>query len=102
MERTVSATEARIHFGELMRKVVERDETVIIERSGKPQVVVLSFDEYQRRLRGKRPESDWKERVRETREMGHNTLAGRPLPDIDDLINGGREERDAAIFDGLR
>jgi prevent-host-death family protein len=103
MERTVSATEARIHFGELMRKVVEHDETVIVERSGKPQVVVLSFDEYQRRLGGPRrePEPNWEERIRRTRALIDKELAGRDLPDIDEIFHEMREERDAELIDGL-
>lgn len=101
MKRTVSATEARIHFGELMRQVVEGDEAVIVERGGKPQVVILSFDEYKRRVGGQELQLDWKERVRRTRETVDKALGGREIPDIDDLINAGREERDAAILDGL-
>jgi prevent-host-death family protein len=50
MTRTVSATEARVHFGELMRAVVERGDTVVVERSGAPKVVVLSVQEYERLL----------------------------------------------------
>jgi prevent-host-death family protein len=42
MQRTMSATEARIHFGELMQHVVEQKEPVIVEHSGKPYVVVIS------------------------------------------------------------
>ena len=47
MQRTMSATEARIRFGELMRHVVEKQEPVIVEHSGKPCVVVISVDKYQ-------------------------------------------------------
>jgi prevent-host-death family protein len=32
MGRVVSATEARIHFGELMRQAVESQEPIIVER----------------------------------------------------------------------
>jgi prevent-host-death family protein len=34
MGRTMSATDARVHFGEVMRHVVERGESVIVERGG--------------------------------------------------------------------
>jgi prevent-host-death family protein len=50
MQRTMSATEARIHFGELMRRVVEQQESVVVEHSGQPHVVVLSVDKYQQLL----------------------------------------------------
>jgi prevent-host-death family protein len=46
MVRTVSATEARVHFGEVLRGVVDKGETVVVERSGKPRAVVLSITEY--------------------------------------------------------
>ncbi|MDP9374162.1 MAG: type II toxin-antitoxin system Phd/YefM family antitoxin [Chloroflexota bacterium] len=45
MERTIRATGARTHFGELMRRIVEERETVIVERGGTPQIVVLSIAE---------------------------------------------------------
>lgn len=46
-QKTVSATHARIHFGEIMRHVVELEEPVVVERSGKPLVVVLSVKSYE-------------------------------------------------------
>jgi prevent-host-death family protein len=42
MEHVVSATEARIHFGELMRRAVEKQVPTIVERGGEPHVVILS------------------------------------------------------------
>ena len=35
MERNVSATETRVRFGEMVRRVVEGGETLIVERSGR-------------------------------------------------------------------
>jgi prevent-host-death family protein len=46
--RTISATEARTHLGELMRRVVEEGETVIVEHRGKPAMAVVSVAEYER------------------------------------------------------
>ncbi len=48
MERTLSATEARVHFGELL-DAVQRGETVIVERGGKARAVVIPIAEYKRR-----------------------------------------------------
>jgi len=48
MPRTMSATQARMHFGDVMRRVVENGETVIVERAGKPQVAVISLADYER------------------------------------------------------
>ena len=44
MLKTFSATEARIHLGEVMR--IARSEPVIIERDGKTEVVVISKETY--------------------------------------------------------
>jgi len=52
MEHTVSATDARTHFGELMRQVVEEDKQIIVERRGKSCIVILSIDAYQQLLQG--------------------------------------------------
>jgi len=40
MDKTISATQARIHFGEVMQDA--QNGPVIVERDGKPQVVILS------------------------------------------------------------
>ena len=44
MESVVSATQARINLGKLIRQVLAGD-VVIIEHIGKPAVVVLSLEE---------------------------------------------------------
>jgi len=44
----MSATEARVRFGELLRAVTERGETVIVEHHGKPAVAFVSVAEYER------------------------------------------------------
>ena len=48
MESRMSATEARRHFGELLRRVIEDQTPVIVERGGKPHVVFLPLAEYER------------------------------------------------------
>ena len=45
MKHTISATDARIHFGELMRRDVEKQEPVIVEHSAKPHVDSVSVEE---------------------------------------------------------
>jgi prevent-host-death family protein len=101
MERVISATEARIHFGEVMRQVTTDGETLIVERAGKPQVVVLSLAEY-KRLKARRPDTvDWWERVLRVREQIREELGGRPLPPVEDIIQEMREERDEQILGDL-
>lgn len=99
MERVVSATEARIRFGELMRQVIEDQKPVIVERGGKPQVVVLSMAEYERLLTGQQQRPDWKELVHQAREQIRAELGDRELPPPEEIIRQMREERDAQIMD---
>jgi prevent-host-death family protein len=98
MTRTVSATEARIHFGDVLRAVHERGETIFVERSGKPQAVVLSIEEYERLRNGKDQEDDWWTLAERSRERFARELGDRPMPDIVQIINESREERDAEIL----
>lgn len=59
MKKTVSATVARVHFGELMRDVAEEDATYVVERSGKPRVVVISAERYEHLTKIGTDEPDW-------------------------------------------
>jgi prevent-host-death family protein len=99
MGRVVTATEARIHFGELMREVIEHRRPIIVERGGKPQVVVLSVAEYERLLAAQPKQADWKELVRRAREQVQAELGERKLPPPEDMIREMREERDAQLMD---
>ena len=100
MERVVSATEARIRFGEMMRRAVENQERVIVERGGKPYVVLLSVDEYERLVKGRQRE-DWKEWVARAREQVRADLGDRELMPPEEVLQQIREERDAQLL-GLR
>jgi prevent-host-death family protein len=46
MEQTISATEAKTHFGEALGKALQ--EPLYIERNGKPLVVMLSLKNYEK------------------------------------------------------
>ena len=98
MKRTVSATEARIHFGELMRRVVESQEPIVVERGGKPHVVVLSVDQYEDLLAGQRPQEDWRELVHQAREQIRAELGGSELTPPEEVLRQMREERDAQLL----
>jgi len=99
MGRVVSATEARIRFGELMRRVTEEQEAIIVERSGKPHVVVLSVAEYERLLAGQEARRDWRELVRQARERIETELGGRELTPAEEIVRQVREKRDARLLD---
>ena len=48
MVRTIAATQARIHFGEVLRRVYKGHEHLIIEKDGLPVAAILSHAEYER------------------------------------------------------
>lgn len=104
MERVVSATEARIRFGELMRWVVESQKPVIVERGGKPHVVVLSVAKYER-LKAAHESDSWREALARAIQVGAKIRArrgGQPLtPPPEEIIRQMREERDEQLL-GLR
>lgn len=101
IKRSVTATEARIRFGELIRRVAEDGESVIVERGGKPQAVVLSVPEYERLLKGQQDQSEWKALVDSARNQIRSELGGRKLMPADKVIAKMREERDEQLI-GLR
>ena len=98
MERVVSATEARIHFGEMMRRVTEGQEEIIVERSGKPQMVMISIAEYDRLKSNGGAESTWQEKVETAWTLVQKDLQGRELPPADEIIRKMREERDEYLM----
>jgi len=103
MRRVVSATEARVRFGELMRRVVESQEPVIVERGGRPYVVVLSIEEYNR-LRAAQPKVTWRDTLEQMLQLGARIKArrgGQPLTPPEEVIRELREERNAQLS-GLR
>jgi prevent-host-death family protein len=100
MARVVSATEARIHFGELMRQAVESHEAIIVERGGKPHVVVISMEEYER-LRKVQRHDDWKELVQQARHQIEGYLGGHTLPSSEETLKQLREDRDEQLL-GMR
>jgi prevent-host-death family protein len=100
MERTLSATEARIRFGELMRRVTEEGDRVIVERAGKPHVVVLSVAEYEGLVASQRDGHTWRELVQQARERIRADLGDRELtPPPEEVIRQMREERSAHFTD---
>jgi prevent-host-death family protein len=98
MNWTVSATDARIRFGEIMRRA--KSGPVIVERGGKPEVVVISKQEYDR-LVETAPKPDWWAKVEEFHAKLRIELAGRTLPDPAEMLRQAREERDEKLLDSL-
>ncbi len=88
--RHISATMARVRFGELLDAVKERGETVIVEKSGEPLAAVIPISEY-RRLSRRGLSQDWWDRQQEIAEEIERNLAGRPFPDVRELIDADRD-----------
>jgi prevent-host-death family protein len=95
MEKVIGATEARVHFGELMRQVTEKGEAVVVERDGRPQVVVLSVATYER-LRAAASRASWEDALERAAEVSARIQArrgGLPLPPADEMLREVREAR---------
>lgn len=99
MEQVVSATEARIHLGELMRRVADGQETIIVERGGKPQVVILSVEQYIQLRASQEKEPSWDEQIRQARERILAELEDRTLPPPEEIIRQMRGERTAQMME---
>lgn len=99
MDDVVSATEARIHFGELTRRAVEQRKPIVVERSGQPHVVILAYDQYERLLDQQKP-ADWRESVQRARAQIEKELKGRRLPPPAQVLARAREERDEQLLAG--
>jgi prevent-host-death family protein len=103
IERTVTATEARVHFGELLDAVAEKGDAVIVERAGRPLAVVVPIDEWRRRS----PDAGGRWTGVDGMMRAHwaymREKHGDTLNDIDwaEEIRAGREERDEQILDAV-
>lgn len=98
--RTITATEARVHFGEVLRKANECNEPIFIEKAGKHVAVLLSPPEYQRLKSG--VEQDWMERVRKAQQLFENPHRPGFEADAAEMIRADRDERDAQLDEDLR
>ena len=94
---TVSATEARIHFGEIMQDAVLRQQPIVVEKAGKPQVVILAYELYQQ-LAGNEQEN-WQARLARAQAKLDAYLAGRELSNAVDMLEEGRRARDEELAD---
>jgi len=98
MLKTISATKARIHFGDVMKQA--KIAPVIVERDGKAEVVVLSKKAYDQLVAAKE-KTDMKKRLEDLHARIRAELAGRTLPDPAEVIRRGREERDEQLLNSL-
>jgi prevent-host-death family protein len=99
MLKTISATKARIHFGDVMKQA--RIAPVIVERGGKAEVVVISKKEYDKLIAAS-AHADLQKRLDGLQAQIRLELGVRTLPDSAEIIRPGREERDEQLLDNLR
>lgn len=105
MVKTISATEARIHLGDVLDQVEHAGSRIIIERGGKPAAMLISLSDG-KKLNGEHydPE-ELIERARLNREAFAEWRAvqqpGQPFPDIAEMIREMREERDEQLLKNL-
>jgi prevent-host-death family protein len=77
--------------------VVENQESVIVERSGEPHVVVISVDEYERLMAAQEEQADWRELVAQARAQVRADLGDRELTPPEEVLRQIREERDEQL-----
>jgi len=94
--KTLSATEARVHFGEVLRDA--QNGPVVVERQGKALAVVLSKQLYDELCSTQR--STWRDLAAQARELVVRDRGQAPLPDPTEMLRKEREEQDGRL--GLR
>ncbi|MFH1176343.1 MAG: type II toxin-antitoxin system Phd/YefM family antitoxin [Acidobacteriota bacterium] len=103
MDRAVSATEARVHFGEMLDEVERSDGPIVISRAGRPVAVVLSFDSYQWLAERQRSATMTRalEEAVAVRELTATEYGATSGLSIDEALAAERRERDDSTS-GLR
>lgn len=99
MLKTISATKARINFGDVMKQA--KIAPVIVERGGKAEVVVLSKKAYDQLVVANQ-RKDWRKLLEEAHESIRAEIGDRQLPDPAEMLRLAREERDEQLFNSLR
>jgi len=97
MERTISATEARVKFGQVMQRVADNGETVIVERDGVPRVAIVSIDTYRSLTGQESPLKQWDAELRRLHERLRAELGERRVTSSVETIRQMREERDEQL-----
>ncbi len=104
-ERRVSATEARVRFGELLDGVTTRHDVVFVERAGKEVAVVVSVEDWEAACAG--PADKWA-RVNAMLAEYHEGLRAEGAIerlqnfDVKEAIRAGRDDRDEERYGRVR
>jgi prevent-host-death family protein len=91
--RSVSSTEARVHFGDLLTRVEREGEGVVVERGGRQAAVILSIAEYKRLLRRSQSLLHWTQEVESVQYSVQSFLSRKAdlVPTLADLLAESRE-----------
>jgi prevent-host-death family protein len=100
----MSATEARVHFGEVLKAVAEQGDSVIVERAGRRLAAVIPLSDYEQLPSRSDRWARSMEGVRRLREYLQAERAAGRLHDADLDVEGdlrrSREERDEQLLHG--
>lgn len=105
VERRVTATEARVRFGELLDGVMARQDVVFVERAGREVAVVVSVEEWRAACAGR---SDKWERANAMLAEYHELLRAEGAVerlrgfDVEEAIRAGRDDRDEERYGRVR
>ena len=103
----VSATEVKNSWGRVVKRVLQRREPALVENKGKPTVVILPADDYERLVTEQEVESQKRQQLMlldEAERFAREVAAHYPQraqPDSVELLREMREERDDSLM-GLR
>jgi prevent-host-death family protein len=103
----VSATEVKNSWGRVVKQVLQRHEPVLVESKGKPTVVILPADDYERLVAVQELESRKRQQLLllDEAERFAQAVMARHLqnstPDSVEIIREMREEQDDRLM-GLR
>ena len=102
----VSVTEVKNSWGRVVKRVLQRREPVLVESKGKPTVVILPADDYERLVTEQEIEAQKHQQLilLDEAERIAQEVASRyqhPQPDSVEILRDMREERDDSLM-GLR
>ena len=101
----VSATEVKNSWGRVVKRVLQRREAALVESKGKPTVVILPADDYERLVTEQGIEANKREQLTLLDEVERfaKEVAARypqhPQPDSVEMIRETREEQDDRLTD---
>jgi prevent-host-death family protein len=96
LETTISATQARVHFGEVLQAA--QSNPVVVEKDGVPIVVVLSKQAYDALATSAAHRTRY-ELLQEAHRRVRDELAGRSLPLPEEITHQERRRREGELGD---